>query len=74
MSDAPRDPQKPTCSCGHDRDHYMVSRDPEYTVSGSIWVAIFGVSTRPIRLKFRCRRCGEVFEETTDKAMLARYV
>jgi len=66
--------EKPACSCGHDHDHYMVSKDPVYTFIGSIWVAIFGISTKPIRIKYRCRRCNEVFEEVTEGPLLDQYL
>ena len=65
---------RPTCTCGHDRDHYMVSKDPSYTFMGSIWVAIFGISTKPIHIAYRCRRCNEVFDEVKDGPLLDQYL
>lgn len=66
--------ERPRCSCGHDRNHHMVSPDPVYTLTGSFWVAVFGVSTKPIRIKFRCRRCNETFEESEEPALLDSFI
>lgn len=64
--------EKSTCRCGHDRHHYMVSADATYSIWG--WCTItFGITTIPIYLRFRCRRCNEVFEETDDPAILAQH-
>jgi hypothetical protein len=59
-------PAIPRCSCGHDRRHHMVSPEPTYTGWGKFWVMFMGVSSIPIRLDFRCRVCGEVFDSTVD--------
>jgi len=73
-SEGERVEARPTCSCGHDRDHYMVSKDPSYTLMGSVWVAIFGISTKPIHIAYRCRRCNEVFDEVTEGPLLDQYL
>ncbi len=67
-------PQKlRTCPCGHDRKHYMVTAEPEYTVGG--WcLLLIGVSARPFRLKYRCRQCEKVFDWTTDREALLYHV
>jgi hypothetical protein len=44
----------------------MVSPEPTYTGWGKFWVMFMGVSSIPIRLDFRCRVCGEVFDSTVD--------
>ncbi len=62
----------PRCACGHTRDHYMVSSDCTYSVGGYIWL-IIGVTVYPIRVRFRCRKCGEVFETSTDPAVCKKY-
>ena len=50
----------------------MVSADGEYTFVG--WVALmFGISARPTRVNYHCRRCDKVFERTTDPAVLAKH-
>lgn len=69
--DTPEKPRK-TCRCGYSRGHHMVSADPEYTPWG--WVRlVVGISTRPTKIKYRCRRCDEVVESTTDATDLDSY-
>lgn len=62
------------CSCGHDRHHARVKAECEYTAMGKFWVMLFGVSTEPIKVKYRCRICSEVFDETTDPAILKKHM
>jgi hypothetical protein len=60
------------CRCGHDRSHYMVTPAPVYGVGG--WARVFiGISTRPKRIEYHCRRCDEVISETTAAAELDSY-
>jgi len=64
-------PTLPTCRCGYARHHHMVSPEYEHTFFG--WFALlFGISARPLRIKYRCRRCEKVFDETTDPAVLGK--
>lgn len=67
------EPSGPTCSCGHDRRHWMVSPEPQYTGLDWVWV-IFGITTIPREVRFRCRRCGETFDRTTDDAEMRRHI
>lgn len=61
----------PTCPCGHDRNHYRVSRDGEFRAWS--WILLmFGVSARPIRVDWRCRMCDVTFDSTTDPDILRR--
>ena len=62
------------CSCGHDRNHYMVSQLPTYTAWGTFWITLLGVSATPIRLDFKCRICGEVFDFILDPAELKQFL
>lgn len=61
----------PHCSCGHTRNHHLVSPECKYSGMGWFWV-IFGVTTRPKEVTFRCRKCGERFETTRDPVVLAQ--
>jgi|GEM_PF-1728378 len=63
-----------TCVCGHDRHHYLVSPLPTYTNWGKFWVIFIGVSTKPIRVDFKCRQCHQVFDFTEDSVELGRYL
>ncbi|MCB9781020.1 MAG: hypothetical protein H6742_20795 [Alphaproteobacteria bacterium] len=62
----------PTCACGHDRDHFMVSPEPSYSTWGWFWL-LFGSSVVPARVDFKCRQCGQVFDRTQDVAEMKRY-
>ena len=62
------------CSCGYDRNHYMVSAVPTYTAWGTFWITLMGVSATPIRIDFRCRICGDVFDFIHDPQELKNYL
>lgn len=66
-------PSGPTCSCGRDRYHYMVSPEPQYTGLDWVWV-ILGITTIPFEVRFRCRTCGETFDRTRDPAEMRRHI
>ena len=65
---------RPTCVCGHDRTHYMVSPLPTYTGWGKFWVIFVGVSTKPVRIDYQCRVCWQTFDFTEDPAELALHM
>jgi hypothetical protein len=48
----------------------MVNAEAEYSGIGWLMVAI-GISWRPERVKYRCRRCDVVFDSTRDAKVLA---
>jgi hypothetical protein len=53
------------CRCGYTRGHVMVSPVGEYTFAG--WAMLLvGISVTPTRIRFQCRQCRDVVEETTD--------
>ncbi len=66
-------PEKRTCRCGHDRDHTMVSPEPEYGVLGYVRLMMGGTPT-PSRVRFRCRSCNQVFDESVDPAELGKHL
>jgi hypothetical protein len=50
----------------------MVSPEADYTFSG--WFRLlFGISARPTRVKYRCRRCDQTFDQTTDPEVLDKH-
>ena len=61
----PTDTALPRCKCGHDRNHYMVSAEPQYGI-WQLFVVSMGISQKPRGVEYRCRRCNEVFDRTTD--------
>lgn len=66
-------PARPTCACGHDRKHHMVSAEPQYTLGGYL-LLLLGVTVKPIKLKFRCRRCDSLFDSTTNPKEIAEQI
>jgi hypothetical protein len=66
-------PKEKTCRCGHNRDHHMVSAEGEYTFSGYFRL-LFGISARPTRVNYRCRRCDKVFDSTTNPKILDKKI
>ncbi len=60
----------PQCSCGHGRDHVMVSATGEYTIGG--WcLLLIGISAQPVAVKFTCRRCDREVDRTTNRNEIA---
>ena len=59
-----------TCSCGHTRDHHLVTPRATYTAWGTFWITIMGVSATPIRVDFICRMCKEKFDFEIDSERL----
>lgn len=64
----------PTCRCGHNRSHHMVSEEAEYSWFDWILVTVIGTTCVPKKIKFQCRKCQEVFDETTDPDALRRNI
>lgn len=62
----------PVCRCGHGINHYMVSAEPEYSFSGYVQLA-FGISARPTKVRYRCRRCDFVLGSSTDPTVLDKH-
>ena len=56
----------PRCACGHDRRHPYVVADLVYPRGSGLKMWLVGASATPTEVRFRCRRCGETFESTTD--------
>jgi hypothetical protein len=61
-----------TCRCGHTRGHHMVNAEAQYTPIGWLMVAL-GISAKPLRVRYRCRRCDQVFDQTTDPKVLREH-
>ncbi|MBK9261733.1 MAG: hypothetical protein IPM54_18270 [Polyangiaceae bacterium] len=62
-------PQEKSCRCGHNRKHHMVSAEGKYTFSGYLRL-FFGISARPTRVSYRCRKCNQTFDSTTSAKVL----
>ncbi len=62
----------PTCPCGYNRKHPLVQAKGEYTAWGHFLVT-FGISYRPLKVRYQCLKCDTYFEETTDPQVLAEF-
>jgi hypothetical protein len=61
-----------TCRCGHDRGHKMVTAESDHSPLGYFRLMIGGTPV-PRRVRFRCRTCGQVFDESTDYDVRRQY-
>jgi hypothetical protein len=57
----------PTCRCGTDRTRREATPEREYTTLGAIY-ALWGGTSIPSRVNFRCVHCGVVFDSRADTA------
>ena len=74
MTDSPTTTQPRTCRCGHTRDHKWVSAEPQYSLFHLVMGVFMGVSGgHPRSIRFRCLRCGQTIEESTDPAVIQAY-
>lgn len=74
LEQAASDTDLPTCRCGHTRASFWVSPEAQYP-SFNYWSGVFlGLSMgRPKSIRFTCRKCGDVLEESTTAADLLHY-
>ncbi|MEZ4266783.1 MAG: hypothetical protein R3F39_10425 [Myxococcota bacterium] len=74
MSDAgKRDGAEPKrCGCGYAKGDGMIAEEPRYSFSGTM-ALLFGITARPVSLRYQCRKCGQVLEESTDPALLTKH-
>lgn len=62
----------PICHCGRDRTHPDVQPERHYGFWS--WVLLLsGASGTPRRIDFRCQRCRQIVESTSDSVLLERY-
>jgi hypothetical protein len=57
----------PTCKCGTDRTCREATPERDYTLGGILY-ALWGGTSVPSRVNFRCVRCGVVFDARSDVA------
>ncbi|GAB5517916.1 MAG: hypothetical protein RhofKO_01670 [Rhodothermales bacterium] len=74
LEQATSDTDLPTCRCGHTRESFWVSPEAQYP-KFNYWSGVFlGLSMgHPKSIRFTCRKCGEVLEESTQEADILRY-
>jgi hypothetical protein len=64
---------KPSCRCGTKRTDQHACPELEYTTMGAIYL-LWGGTSVPSRVSFRCVKCGEVFDQVTERRFCRAYV
>lgn len=67
------DEELPTCRCGTNSDSRFCVADREYSFVRLLYL-LWGGTSIPTKISFRCVKCGEVFETTTNPTVCRRYV
>jgi hypothetical protein len=55
----------PTCPCGTDRTCRAATPERDYTMAGTLY-ALWGGTSIPSSVGFRCVHCGIVFDTCSD--------
>ena len=63
----------PKCTCGTDRTCREATPEREYTLAGTLY-ALWGGTSVPSRVNFRCVRCGIVFDTRQDLATRRAFI
>jgi len=66
-------PDRPRCRCGTDRTNRAASPEREYSLAGAAYL-LWGGTSVPTRVRFRCIYCCKVFDECTDREALRAYI
>lgn len=63
----------PTCPCGTDCTCRAATPEREYTLGGTLY-ALWGGTSLPAKVNFRCVYCGIVFDIRSDLATRRAYI
>jgi hypothetical protein len=63
----------PRCRCGTDRTHRAATPEREYSIAGACYL-LWGGTSIPTRIRFRCVHCGEVFDQSTERATCRAHI
>lgn len=63
----------PTCRCGTDRTQREATPERDYSLAGACYI-LWGGTAIPIRVDFRCVKCGEVFDSRSDMATRRAFI
>jgi hypothetical protein len=63
----------PTCRCGTDRTRREATPERDYSILGVLYV-LWGGTSIPSKVSFRCVLCGEVFDSRTDLATRRAFI
>jgi len=63
-----------TCRCGHARGSFWISAEPNFPFWRYMMGIFVGLGGGPPRsIRFRCRKCGQVIQESKDPEDIRRY-
>lgn len=57
-----------------DSSEEILKVDYEYTFIGWFFITFFGTTRMPRKIKFICKKSGEVFDEVTDQERIEHYM
>jgi hypothetical protein len=63
----------PTCKCGTNRTHRAATPERQYTFMGTLY-ALWGGTSVPSVVEFRCVHCGVVFDACSDTATRRAFI
>jgi hypothetical protein len=63
----------PRCKCGTDRDSKFSVRDRQYSFLGILYL-LWGGTSVPTKVSFRCVKCGRMFDSTTRESECRQYI
>jgi hypothetical protein len=66
-------PEGPRCRCGTDRNSKYCLKDREYSFLGNLYL-LWGGTSIPTRVSFRCIKCGKAFDSTTRPSECRSYI
>jgi hypothetical protein len=62
------------CPSEHSRTAPTAVVEPVLGVGGWIMNAIVGISARPVKVRWRCKTCQLVFDETRERAIRDQHI
>ncbi len=66
------DEDLPRCKCGTDRRSKFSVVNRDYTFFGTLYL-LWGGTSVPSKVTFRCVKCGDVIESTTSQRICRKY-
>lgn len=68
-----RESALPSCKCGTNRTHRAATPERQYTFMGTLY-ALWGGTSVPSLVEFRCVHCGVVFDACSDVETRRAYI
>jgi hypothetical protein len=73
MADASLASELPRCKCGTDRTSKFSVIERQYGFFGILYL-VWGGTSIPTKVTFRCVKCGSIFDSTTREVECRRYI